>query len=226
MTAMGQMPDKLLEFDAVGIVLRIGSAVDKFKIGDKVVIEHRTVHRSKVKCCALIPGQLSFEQAATISVAHGTAWYRLVKLARAKKGQSILIHAAEGGVDQATIYLAQYYEMDIFATVEEERKCALLHDTYNIHDDHIFNSRDLSIVKGVKRMTGARGVDVVLSALSGEALRQTWYCLAPFGHFIEIGIKDILGNTRLDMQPFQQDASFSFFNLKHIAHERPELMGR
>lgn len=115
--------------------------------------------------------------------------------------------------------------MEIFATVGSQVKRKLLKDDYNIPEDHIFNSRDLSFVKGVKRMTKDRGVDVVLNSLSGEALRQTWHCIAPFGSFIEIGIKDILGNTELDMRPFLQDATFSFFNLNHIEKDRPDLMG-
>jgi NADPH:quinone reductase-like Zn-dependent oxidoreductase len=40
-------------------------------------------------------------------------------------------------------------------------------------------------------MTGSRGVDVVLNSLAGEALRQTWHCVAPFGRFIEIGKRDV-----------------------------------
>ena len=124
---------------------------------------------------------------------------------------------------RATIQLAQHYEMEIFATVGSETKRSLLRDAFSIPDDHIFNSWDLSFVKGVKRMTGGRGVHFILNSLSGESLRQTWYCLTPFGYFIEIGIKDILVNTRLDMQPFQKDASFSFFNLNHIEREQPDL---
>lgn len=228
MSVMGQIPDALLGFDAAGVIIRVGSGVSKFKIGDRVAMcghgAHRTVHRSKAGFCQLLPDNLTFEQAASIPVVHGTAWYGLVHQARVKKGQSILIHTAAGGVGQAAIQVAQHYEMDIYATVGSEAKRALLRDTYGIPDDHIFSSRDLSFVGGVKRMTNGRGVDVVLNSLAGEALRQTWYCIAPFGTFIEIGLKDILGNTRLDMRPFMQDATFCFFNLNHIERDRPELM--
>jgi zearalenone synthase (highly reducing iterative type I polyketide synthase) len=228
MSALGQIPDTFLGLDAAGIVRRVGSAVSKFKIGDKVAMfalgSHRTIRRSRADYCELIPDGLSFEEAATVPVVHGTAWYGLVKLARVKKGQSILIHAAAGGVGQAAIQIAKHFGMEIFATVGSEIKRKLLRDEYQIPDDHILNSRDLSFVKGIKRMTGGRGVDVVLNSLSGEALRQTWYCIAPFGHFLEIGIKDILANTELDMRPFLQDASFTFFNLKHISEIAVESM--
>ena len=230
MVVMGQIPDKLLGFDAAGIVRRVGSEVSRFKVGDGVAMcghgSHRNIHRSKADFCALIPDGLSFEQAATIPVVHGTAWYGLVRLARIERRQSILIHAAAGGVGQAAIQIAQYYQMNIIATVGSEAKRKLLRDTYGLSDDRILSSRDLSFVKGVKRLTSGRGVDVVLNSLSGEFLRQTWHCIAPFGTFIEIGIKDILDNTELDMRPFLQSASYTFFNLNQLERDRPDIMGK
>ena len=229
MVAMGQIADSKLGLDAAGIVHRVGSSVTKFKVGDRVAMyghgAHRTIHRSRAAYCALIPNGLSFEQAATIPTVHGTAWNALVRLAKVQKGQSVLIHAAAGGVGQAAIQIAKHFEMEIFTTVSSETKRKLIKEEYGVQDDHIFNSRDLSFVKGIKRMTHGRGVDVVLNSLSGEALRQTWHCIAPFGYFVEIGLKDILDNTRLDMKPFMQDSTFSFFNLTHIESSRPDIMG-
>ena len=226
--AMGQIADSKLGLDAAGDVHRVGSAVTKFKVGDKVAMyghgSHRTHHRSRADYCALIPEGMSYEQAASIPTVHGTAWYALVRLAKVQRRQSILIHAAAGGVGQAAIQIAKHFGMEIYATTSSETKRMLIRDEYDIPDDHIFNSRDLSFVKGIKRMTKNRGVDVILNSSSGEMLRQTWYCIAPFGHFIEIGLKDILGNTGLDMRPFSRDATFSFFNLTHIESSRPDIM--
>ncbi|KAJ4371953.1 hypothetical protein N0V83_003726 [Neocucurbitaria cava] len=228
MAAMGQLPDSKLGLDAAGVVHRVGSAVTKFKVGDRVAVyghgAHRTIHRTREELCQLIPEGMTFEQAATVPAIHGTAWNALVRLARVQKGQSILIHAAAGGVGQAAIQIAKHFELEIFATVSSETKRSLLRDTYGVPDDHIFNSRGLSFVKGIKRMTGGRGVDVVLNSLSGETLRQTWHCIAPFGYFIEIGLRDILANTGLDMAPFKQDATFTFFNLNHLEEERPDIL--
>lgn len=229
MVAMGQMADSKLGIDAAGVVRRAGSSVSNFKVGDKVVMyghgAHRTIHRSRAEFCAPIPDGMSFEQAATIPAVHATAWNALIRLARVQKGQSILIHAAAGGVGQVAVQIARHTGMEVFATVSSEIKRKLIREEYGVPDDHIFNSRDLSFVKGIKRMTHGRGVDVVLNSLAGEALRQTWNCIAPFGYFVEIGVRDIINNTGLDMRPFMQDATFSFFNLTHIEYDRPDLMG-
>lgn len=231
MVAMGQMADTALGLEAAGVVCRVGSAVNKFKVGDKVMMSgygaHRTFHRVPASFCALIPEGMSFELAASIPVVHATAWNALVRVAQVQmgpKGQSILIHAAAGGVGQVACQIAQHYGMEIFATVSSDAKKQLIMEQYGILEDHIFYSRDTSFAKGIKRMTNGRGVDVVLNSLAGEALRQTWNCIAPFGHFVEIGIKDILNNTGLDMRPFLQDATFSFFNLRHVEESRPDVM--
>lgn len=62
-------------------------------------------------------------------------------------------------------------------------------------------------------MTGGRGVDVVLNSLSGEALRQSWLLVAPYGRFIELGKRDIVENSGLDMAPFIKNVSFHAVNI-------------
>ena len=228
MTAMGQIPDSTIGVDAAGTISRVGSAVTKFKVGDPVAFfaqgAHSTHPRTRADNCALIPDGMTFEEAASIPTIHGTAWYALVKLARVQPGQSLLVHAAAGGVGQAAIQIAKHFGVEVFATVSNATKRQLIRDSYGIPDDHIFNSRDVSFAKGIMRMTKGRGVDVILNSLSGEALRQTWHCIAPFGYFVEIGLRDILNNTGLDMAPFKQDATFTFLNLAHVQKSRPDLM--
>lgn len=228
MVTMGQIPDNLLGFEASGIIVNVGRDVTQFKAGDKVCTlghgTHRTLFRNKASFCQAIPISYSFEEAATLPLVHCTAFYSLVHVARVRQGQTVLIHAAAGGVGQAAIQLANHFGLEIFATVGSADKKQLIHKVYGVAKDHIFNSRDLSFAKGVLRMTKNRGVDCILNSLSGEALRQTWHCIAPFGTFVEIGMKDILSNTGLEMRPFLQDASFTFFNLKHVMTDNPSLM--
>ena len=89
-------------------------------------------------------------------------------------------------------------------------------EKYGILDDHMFYNRDLSFAKGIMRMTKGRGVDVVLNSLAGEALRETWHCIATFGRFIKWGKKDMVGNTGLDMALFLRNVTFSSVNLYGI----------
>ena len=148
-----------------------------------------------------------------------------MNLARLRKGQSVLIHAAADSVGQAAIQLATYLGLVIYATVGTEDKRQLLIEKYKIAEEHIFNSRDASFVKGIKRATGGRGVDCVLNSLSGELLRALWGCLATFGTFIELGLCDITNNMRLDMRPFSKVTTFTFCNILAVMHEDPDFMG-
>ncbi|KAL8816739.1 MAG: hypothetical protein Q9223_004307 [Gallowayella weberi] len=226
MACMGLIPVRWLGQEASGIILQTGSKVTNFKPGDRVstmnVGTHATKMRADHRVTAKIPGSMSFEEAAAVPVIHNTAYYAFVKVAKLRKGQSLLIHSAAGGVGQAAIQLAKYLELVIYVTVGTEDKRRLIMEQYNIPADHIFHSRDASFVKGIHRITGGRGVDCVLNSLSGELLRASWGCLATFGTFVEIGLRDITNNMRLDMRPFRKSTSFTFVNSHTLYEEDPE----
>lgn len=74
-------------------------------------------------------------------------------------------------------------------------------------------------------MTNGRGVDCILDSLSGELLRVSWGCLATFGTFVEIGLRDITDNMRLDMRPFGNSTTFTFFNIQTLIDEDPTTLG-
>ncbi|KAL6718615.1 hypothetical protein ACLMJK_002849 [Lecanora helva] len=228
MVALGQIPDRLLGFDASGVIIRVGKGAGQFKIGDRVCTlgrgAHRTQFRNKAAFCQLIPDGLTFYEAATLPLVHCTAFHALMNVARVQHGGTILIHAAAGGVGQAALQLAKYVGLEIFATAGSPEKRAMLHEKYGIPIDHILNSRDLSFSSGVLRLTGGRGVDYVLNSLSGQALQETWRCIAPFGTFVEIGLRDIMDNSGLEMGSFARDATFSFLNITNVLTKRPNLM--
>lgn len=228
MSSMGILNDSWIGLEASGVVTAVGSDVTRVQVGDRVAGcgtgAHATMLRTSEVACAKIPDSMSFEEAAGMSVVHTTAYHALVNLAKLRKGQSVLIHAAAGGVGQAACQLANYLGIVVYATVGSVEKRNLLIEKYNVNPDHIFNSRDASFVHGVKRMTNGKGVNCIINSLSGELLRQSWYCLATFGTFVEIGLRDITGNTRLDMKPFMQNTTFTFFNLLLVMEHLPDEM--
>ena len=230
MVSMGQISDSILGLECSGVVTKVGSKVSTFKPGDRVMTFTEGSFASKLRVPAVVvqplPEGMGFEVAASIPLIYSTAYYSLFDAARLQEGETILIHAAAGGVGQAAIILAQYLRAEIFVTVGSEEKKSLLMKVYGIREDHIFNSRNLDFVKGIMRMTGGKGVDVVLNSLAGEALRQTWNCIAMFGRFVEIGKKDIVGNTGLDMAPFMRNVSFISVNLLAIGRKSIKLTAR
>lgn len=230
MAAMGLIPMSLLGQEGSGVITQVGRNGDKFKVGDRVgflgIGTHSTRIRVDNRIITRIPDSLSFEEAAAMPVAHTTAYHALVNLAKLRKGQSVLIHAAAGGVGQAAIQIAKNLGLVIYVTVGSSDKAKLLTDTYGIPQEHIFYSRDVSFAKGIQRMTKGKGVDCVLNSLSGELLRTSFECLAAFGTFVEIGLRDILNNSRLDMRPFGKSATFTFFNQFALYEEDPAVLGQ
>ena len=98
--------------------LRVGSNVAGLAPGDQVCVlghgAYSTVFRTKGKFCQRIPGNITHEEAATIPLLHATAYYVLIHIARVRKGQSILVHAAAGGVGRAALQLANHIGLKSF----------------------------------------------------------------------------------------------------------------
>ncbi|UKZ55914.1 putative secondary metabolism biosynthetic enzyme [Trichoderma virens] len=223
--------DEPLGYEAAGVIVRVGSSVTKFRPGDSVVmyslgLANQTLQRTREEFCHPLPSGYTFTQAISGAAAHAVAWYALDRIARIQSGQSILIHDAADDVGQAAIQIAHNHSLEIYATIKAETDQALLRDTYNIPEDHIFNLQDPHLVDSVKLMTNGRGVDILLSSPTNTAHRQTSQCLADFGTFLEVGLRDSPRSTMLDTRFVPQDATFSSFSLNSIATKSPRLMGQ
>lgn len=232
--AMGEHVAACLGNEAAGYVSRVGAGVTNIQVGDRVVYMNglvdggclKTFGRQVADAVVKLPDSVSFEDAAGLPCVYSTAIHGLYDIAHLSKGESVLIHAAAGGVGQAAIQLANLVEAEVFATVSTEEKRDLLIREYGLKKDHIFSSRDLSFAKGVMRMTGNRGVDVVLNSLSGDALRASWDILAPFGRFIEIGKRDAQANGRIELNPLLRQTVMASVDLTTIMNYKPKKLGQ
>lgn len=122
--------------------------------------------------------------------------------------------------------LAQHLGAEIFATVGTPDKKALIMHQYGIPVDRIFSSRDTSFAADILAATDGRGVDVVLNSLAGPLLQESFNVLAPFGHFVEIGKRDLELNSSLEMHPFTRHASFSSIDLLAVSRHKGQDVHR
>ncbi|KAF9885185.1 hypothetical protein FE257_000636 [Aspergillus nanangensis] len=228
MHANNQIPLIGFGIECSGIVTAVGDCVDNVSVGDRVCAISEGCFASEVRCRATsawkVPSTMSLDIAASVPVIFCTAFYCLDHVARLTKGESILIHAAAGGVGQAAIIMAQRAGATIYATVGSNRKAQFLKENYGIPGSQIFFSRDLSFADGVMLATKGRGVDVVLNSIAGDTMRASVECLASFGRFIEIGKRDAMKNSLLELSAFDKNLSFSSVDLDMVARERPQLM--
>ena len=200
--AVGQIWDTQLGVECSGVVARIGSDVSNVSVGDRVLTFgtspnwYKTYFRSHRDTVQRLPEHMSFEEGAGLMRSYGAAKYALVDSARLEKDESILIHDATTALGMAAVNIAQHIGADVFATVAGEAEKNLLVQKYGIPPNHVFSIAGFA--QSIKGATGHRGVDVVLNgSMTGENLRQTWHCIAPFGRFVELGMKDISKLTSL-----------------------------
>ncbi|KAI0551232.1 hypothetical protein F4679DRAFT_145449 [Xylaria curta] len=229
--ALGRLNDGDLGGDCAGIVTRVGSDCNScLKPGDRVCMISpgcmRAYPRALESSVLKIPDDLSLDAAASMVAPGITAYYSLLHVARLRKGEKILIHSASGGTGQMAIWIAKLRGAEIFATVGFDEKKKFLMEKFNIPSDHIFYSRNTSFAQGVMRMTKGYGVDVVLNSLSGDGLRASWECIAPYGRFIEIGKADIMANSALPMACFAKNVTFSAVDLVHLSQSDEQLTSR
>ncbi|KFY82216.1 hypothetical protein V498_08637, partial [Pseudogymnoascus sp. VKM F-4517 (FW-2822)] len=176
--AMGELSDNYLGNECAGVVTQVGEGVTHVAVGDRVAVWclgcFATVMRNPADTVMRIPDDMDFVTAAGWPIIYVTAYYALVHLARVQAGESVLIHAAAGGVGQAAIQVARRLGAEVYVTVGTGEKKAHIMELFGIPAERIFSSRDVSFEAGVKRVTGGRGVDVVLNSLAGESLRASW----------------------------------------------------
>ncbi len=214
--------DVTFGFECAGRVVAIGPDVKGFAVGDDVIAlslgsmaSHVTVD---AKYAVRKPETMSFEEAATIPLAFLTAHYGLNRLAKMKRGDKVLIHAAAGGVGQAAVALAQSVGAEVYATASPGKWDFLR----SLGIEHIMNSRTLDFSDQVLSATDGRGVDVVLNALNGDFIPKTLATLAENGRFVEIGKIDIWSEDQMSVE--RDDVAYFPFDLGEEEQKQPGLI--
>ena len=210
--------------EVAGVVLAVGTGVTHVVPGDRVfglaVFGLATVSMARAGDVRAIPDGVSFEAAATLPVVFMTSWHALKTVAQLKPGERILIHAGAGGVGMAAIQIAHHLGADVIASAGSPAKRSLLGI---LGVKHVIDSRRGDFARDVMEITNGKGVDVVLNALSAEAIPMGLSCLAPFGRFIEIGKRDIYQNSRIPLWHMRRNASFHVVAMDAIFRGDEEL---
>ncbi|SPM37836.1 multifunctional mycocerosic acid synthase membrane-associated MAS, partial [Mycobacterium numidiamassiliense] len=230
--AMGRFPSvdgrqPRLGMDFAGVVSAVGPGVTDHQVGDRVGgVSENGCWATFVTCDAnlavTLPSGLDAEQAAAATTAYATAWYGLQDMARIKPGERVLIHSATGGVGRAAMAIARLAGAEIFATAGSPQRRALLHD---MGVEHVYDSRSTAFAEEIRRDTDGYGVDVVLNSVTGAAQRAGFELLAIGGRFVEIGKRDVYGDTRLGLYPFRRNLTFHYLDLALMAASHPQQVG-
>ncbi|MDT7756185.1 MAG: mycoketide-CoA synthase, partial [Mycobacterium sp.] len=185
--------DALIGSEAAGVVTEVASDVSDFVVGQRVMglfpEGTGTLVAADARLIAPIPAGWTDPEAAAVLVVFTTAYLGLRELADVQPGQSILIHAATGGVGLAAIQLARHWGMEVFTTASRGKWDTLR--ALGFDDDHIGDSRTLDFEQKFLAVTGGRGFDVVLDSLAGEFVDASLRLMPHGGMFLEMGKTDI-----------------------------------
>ena len=227
LVAMGRYPsfdgNPQLGVDFAGVVTAVGAEVTGHRVGDHVGgMSPNGCWSTFLTCDAdiavTLPAGLRDDQAAAVSTAAATAWYGLQDLARIRAGDKVLIHSATGGVGQAAIAIARLAGAEIYATAGTEDRRDMLR---RMGIDRVYDSRSTAFADQIRAHTDGYGVDIVLNSLTGAAQRAGVELLAFGGRFVEIGKKDIYGDTRMGLFPFRRNLSFYGVDLALMCKTHP-----
>ncbi len=215
-----------LGMEGAGVVASVGEGCGDIAVGDSVMFFASQSFASHVcmpaNAAVRVPEGMSFAEAATIPVAFSTAWYAMKHLARLKKGESILIHGAAGGVGMAAMQVAAVLGVEVYATAGTPEKRRFLE---SLGVKRVMDSRSLAFADQVLAATGGRGVDAVLNSIAGEAVARSISCLAPFGRFLELGKRDFYANAPMRLYPFRNNISYFGIDLDQLIAADPEQAG-
>lgn len=179
-----------LGFEAAGIVEAVGSGVTHLKVGDRVAYgqsplgaytEARNLPADRV---VRIPDGISFEQAAAMMLKGLTCWYLLRQTYRVHEGQTILFHAAAGGVGLYACQWARALGVKLIGTVSSPEKAALAKENgaWEVID---YSHED--VVQRVLELTNGQKVPVVYDGVGKDTWERSLDCLQPRGLMVSFG---------------------------------------
>ncbi len=221
------LPDGVVDLGAEcsGRISRVAPE-SRWSVGDEVIAIAPGAFGTHVIANELLvarkPSTLSHEQAAAIPVAFLTAQYALNDCARLRTGDSVLIHAASGGVGLAALQLAKLAGVRILATAGSEEKRQFVRDQGAVC---VMDSRSLAFGSETLAATKGLGVDAVLNSLPGEAIRTGLAVLKTGGRFLEIGKRDIYSDASLGLYPFRNNLALFAIDLDQLFKQQPARMG-
>jgi NADPH:quinone reductase len=176
--------------DAAGIVERVGSDVQHVKVGQRVIAfpQHGSYAEYAVADEQLtfgLPDNVDFDTAAACPIVSFTSYKLLADVARLEPGETVLIHAAAGGIGTTAIQLAKILGAGlVIGTVGSEAKAAA---ALEAGADHVICYEREDFAEKVNQLTNGEGANVILDSISGWVSEKSMTCLAPYGRLVHFG---------------------------------------
>jgi len=176
--------------EAAGVVEAVGDGVSRVKVGDRVAYaggalgayaEYATVNADRL---VKLPAGVDARTAAAALLKGMTVEFLLRRCHPVKAGETILVHAAAGGVGQIMVQWAKALGAVVIATVGSQEKAARVRE---LGADHVILYREQDVAAEVRRITGGAGVPVAYDSVGKDTFEATLKSLARRGLFVSFG---------------------------------------
>lgn len=175
--------------EVAGVIKEVGEGVTQFKPGDRVV--SGTTWGGFAEDALgfdfnthLIPSEVSFKDAATILMTHGTVIHALKDRAQLREGETLVVLGASGGVGTAAIQIGKILGASVIALTssKEKEKFCLKAGADEAHQYSLENLKEK-----IKSITDGKGADVIFDPIGGDYTEQAFRGIAPKGRYLVIG---------------------------------------
>lgn len=176
--------------EAAGVVERVGAGVTGLAVGDRVTYIDATygayaeARVLPARLAVRLPPGVADDVAASLTIKGFTASMLLRSVHRVRAGETVLIHAAAGGVGQPLVRWAKHLGATVIATAGSVDKLAIARDC---GADHVINYREDNFVERVSQLTEGRGVDVAYDSVGASTFLGSLQCLAFQGLLVNFG---------------------------------------
>lgn len=212
--------------DGAGVVKAVGAAVTTVTRGDRVYVtgtsggtgtyaelaiaEARQVHS--------LPDHLSFSQGAAVGVPYATAYRALFQRAHAVPGETVLVHGASGGVGTAALQIGRAFGLRMIGTAGTDRGRALVREQ---GAEQVLSHRAPGYLEELLKVTGGRGVDVIVEMLANVNLAKDLTVLAFNGRVVVVGNRGTIElNPREAMSRDATILGMTLFNVREAERTR------
>lgn len=216
-------------YEMAGRIEAAGQGVDPACVGTDVIAVVSFGGYSEQVCVPLDqtfprPATMPVEQAAGFAVASLAAYAGLVVMAGVKPGEHVLIHAAAGGQGLAAVQIAAIFGATIYGTAS-----ATKHEFLREHGvQHPIDYRTTDFEREVKRLTGGRGVQIVLDSIGGRSWLKSYRALSPAGRLVICGVTAMAPGQRRSLwglARFLLSIPWLKFNPVTLANDNKGVMG-
>jgi putative PIG3 family NAD(P)H quinone oxidoreductase len=181
----------ILGLEVAGVVVALGEGVASALLGQQVCAltpggGYAEYCKVPAGHCLPVPEGLPLDQAAALPETLFTVWHNVFERGWAKDGETILVHGGTSGIGTMAIMLGKLFEMTVIVTCGDADKCA---KALEIGADHAIDYKASDFVEEVARITGGKGVELVLDMVAGDYVPRNLKCLKEDGRHVTIAVQ-------------------------------------